>query len=214
MTSEEKDPTVVVDASVRIVALVGGAVRVDREVRLAADQGLAGGYAACVADDGSFLAADNGGSFHYVADGVARRIPAQDNNLGSCAWIDQDHAIWDQEDRRIAIWDRGSQAIRYVAGVSGEDPTSGGGRTAIVSRSNVLHIVSLDASTGMANTLEGDTLEGVSRAALSGDGQWLLVWLLHETIRLYRVDATGLHADAEVSIEPGQGAIWATAWSE
>ena len=207
--SSVTNPPVVILATVSGQSLVPTSA-----VDLPAGERWSGGYAACVSDEGSFLAADSGLVFTLHDSSGFREIAGQRNNRGSCTWLDDRVAVWDTEDGSIVIWDRSSNEVARdaLAGATGRRLSSGGGLLSWVTSNGEL-IVAHVAMDGGVPTLGAEVgrVQGASVGDLSSDGRWVAVRYLDGSSAVIAVTDSALGAKTLISLSDDERIVWLTA---
>jgi hypothetical protein len=180
-------------------------------ITLPAGEAWTGGYPACLSGSGPVIAADAGLRLWLVAPGedpVA--LPNQRDNRGHCTWLDDGHAVWEQENDRLAAFDLESATTTELpANPIVRDTSSGEGRIAGITATNGLVVspVSIDGSTVTIGPPLGH-IDPEAGGRLSADGRWLIVTTSDGSSRIYRVDGDGLTSFGSLPIASDDRVEW------
>jgi hypothetical protein len=200
--------------AITLAGLSGRSLVPTLSVQLPVGDRWSGGSAACVADDGSFLAADSGMVLALHDSSGFRDIAGQRNNRGSCTWLDNRFALWDAEDGSIVVWDRASNKIVRdpLAGATGRRLSSGGGRLCWVTATDELVVAQVTIDGG-GPTLRAEIgrIEEASVGELSPDGRWLAVRYLDGSSEVIAVTDSALGSAAQINLSDDEHVAWVTA---
>jgi hypothetical protein len=198
---------------VTLASLSGGNLVPTESVALPRGDRWSNGYAACVSDDGAFLAADSGLVFSVHDSSGFTDIAGQRNNRGSCTWLDDRVALWDAEDGSIVVWDRSSDRIagEPLAGASGRRLSSGGGLLCWVTATEEVVVARVMVDRGVPTLgAEVGRVKAASIGDLSRDGRWLAVRYLDGSSAVIAVTDSALGAKALITLADDEQVVWVT----
>jgi hypothetical protein len=196
---------------VDVVALSGAVLQLTKQIALPVGDSWANGFGACVSPSGQIVLADSGGTFYLAGDGPdPMEFPDQQNNRGSCTWLDDSHVLWDQEGGQMALWDQATNTTTPVAGaISGRTPSAGGSHLAWSDPHD--NLVVNDFTVGPGGVTLGPQLGVVpsSSGMLSGDGRWLLAYLpVRGQVAVYDLSSPAFTVGATVTLGPDELVAW------
>ncbi len=158
--------------------VVGTRLVVERRLSLPSTEAWQMAFVACESAAGRLVVANGGGRLYLVEEsGALRLIPGQHSNLGDCAWLDEEHLVWDQEDRPLMLWDASTDAVT-VTSILARSPSAAASELAFYDTSAEEVWVCRFSLAGM--DLRLDRRIGAVRAAAPGtslfspDGRWLI----------------------------------------
>lgn len=192
--------------------VVGTRLVIDKSVPLPSTEAWRMAFAACESAAGRLVVANGGARLYLVEQsGALRLIPGQHSNLGDCAWLDEEHLIWDQEDGPLMLWDSSTDTVT-ATGIMARSPSAAAGK---VSYYDVpAKEVRLSPFTLAGMDLRLSRPIGTLPAAepgtslLSPDGQWVMaVGVEPDKVVLYHV-RTALQRAGTVPLLTGSAVGW------
>ncbi len=108
--------------------MAGTRLVVERHLSLPSTEAWQTAFVACESAAGRLVVANGGARLYLVEETrTLRLIPGQHSNLGDCAWLDEEHLVWDQEDGPLLLWDASTDAVT-ATGIMARSPSAAAGK--------------------------------------------------------------------------------------